>query len=244
MTNVRDGLQLRYLRRMVKTPAGRAFLLNQLADAESNGENQVFEAVLSNVDDPALQKMIEKHRADEVRHAQLYHEAAVRQGVPLEPVPPHLKLIDRLDRAVGGFLTQPITDARGVMEAYVMLQVIEERATSQFTLLERAFREVDPQTADVVASICADEERHLLYCHAISKRYAPDEATRLETLHRYRELEARCFAENSEALMQHTQARGYFSGGPLVKWFWRNLQALGRRQGLPYTAYFAAAQAA
>ena len=43
MENLRDGLQLRYLRRMVKTPAGRAFLLNQLADAESNGENQVFE---------------------------------------------------------------------------------------------------------------------------------------------------------------------------------------------------------
>ena len=159
--DIRTRLSLRYLSRMTKTARGRAFILNQLADAESNGENKVFESVLKHVDDPSLQKMIEKHQADEIRHAKLYRAAAERQGVPIAPAPDHLKIIDRLDRAVGGFLNSPITDGQGVMEAYVMLQVIEERGITQFKLLAQAFRETDPQSADLIAEIAGDEERHL-----------------------------------------------------------------------------------
>jgi rubrerythrin len=240
--DIRERLTLRYLSHMVNSARGRAFILNQLADAEANGETQVFERVLKHVDDPALQKMIVRHQADEIRHAKLYREAAERQGVPIPPAPDHLKLIDRLDRAVGGFLSKPIDGSKGVMEAYVMLQVIEERGITQFKLLQQAFRDADPETADMIAVIAADEERHLRYCLAISKRYAPDEATRLATLKKYRDLEAQCFSDNGEAIMQHTFEKGYFSGGPVVRWFWKQVRGLGARTGeLPYTSYAVAA---
>jgi rubrerythrin len=229
------------MKRLASSPEGRAFILRQLADAESNGENQIFDRLLRKVDDPQLQKMVEKHQADEVRHAHLYTKAAERQGVTSRPVPEHLKLIDRLDRAAGGFLTHPVETDRDVMEAYVMLQVIEERGITQFKLLEQAFRPYDAESADVIAEIAGDEERHLRYCLAISRRYAPDEATRLTTLVKYRELEAKCFAENSQAMSEHTMEKGYFSGGPLTKWFFSTMQGLGARQGLPYTTYAEAA---
>jgi rubrerythrin len=236
--DLREWLTLRFTRRLLSTPEGRAHVLNQIADAESNGENQVFEHVLAHVDDPQLRKMIEKHQADEIRHEQLFRVCVERTGVNPGPVPPHLKLIDRLDRAVGGFFAVPIDGPRGVMEAYVMLQVVEERAVSQFKIFEEAFREIDPETADVFVAVAKDEERHLKYCHAISKRYAPDEATRLATLEKYRQLEAKAFQDNSQANMDHTFTRGYFRGGPVVKGFWKTLTGWQSRSGrLPYTPF-------
>jgi rubrerythrin len=237
--DLREWMTLRFTRRLLSSPEGRAHVLNQIADAESNGENQVFEHVLKHVDDPALRKMIEKHQADEIRHEQLFRACLARTGVDPGPVPPHLKLIDRLDRAIGGFFAVPIEDDRGVMEAYLMLQVVEERAVSQFKIFERAFREIDPETADTFLAVAKDEERHLKYCHAISKRYAPDEATLKEVLDKFRRLEAQAFADNSRANMQHTFARGYFPGGPVVKGFWNALTGLQKRSGkLPYTPFF------
>ncbi len=236
--NLREQMTLRFARRLLKSEKGRAHVLNQIADAESNGENQVFEHVLKHVDDPALRKMIEKHQADEIRHEQQFRACLKRTGVEPGPVPSNLKLIDRLDRAVGGFFAEPITDGKGVMEAYLMLQVIEERAVTQFKVFEEAFRELDPETADTFAQVARDEARHLKYCHAISKRYAPDEKTREETLTRFRALEAKCFAENSAANMDYTFSRGYFSGGPVVKGFWRGIQWLSKRSSkLPMTPF-------
>ncbi len=236
--NLRDELSLRYLRLMLQSVEGRAFVLRQLADAESNGESKVFDQVLSHVDDPELQKMIQKHKADEIRHAELYTAAAVKTGVPMQPVPDQLKLIDRLDRAMGGFLDKPIVDKQGVMEAYLVLQVVEERGITQFRLLERGFREVDAEVADLIASIARDEERHLCYCLAISRRYAPDEATLRSSLRRIRNLEARAFAENSQALMEYAMGHQLFNGGPLARLFFQTVQKLARRSGqLPYTSY-------
>jgi len=242
--DLRAWMTLRFTKRLLATPEGRAHVLNQIADAESNGENKVFEHVLEHVDDPALRRMIEKHQADEIRHEQMFRACLERTGVDPGPVPAHLKLIDRLDRAVGGFFAVPIDGPRGVMEAYVMLQVVEERAVSQFKIFEQAFRDAgDHETADTFVAVAKDEERHLKYCHAISKRYAPDEATRLETLDQYRRLEAQCFADNSRANMEHTFGRGYFQGGPIIKGFWMALTGLQKRSGqLPYTPFFAEPQ--
>jgi rubrerythrin len=152
--------------------------------------------VLSHVEDPALQKMIKKHEEDEVRHAQLFRaRLAAQNATPLE-VPSELRLIDRLDRRLGGFFDRPIDGGRGVMEAYTLLQVVEERALTQFTVMERAFREVDPETADVFVEVAKDEERHLKYCQAIAKRYAPSEAERQWLLAGFRLIEAETYREN------------------------------------------------
>jgi rubrerythrin len=236
--DLRNEIVERFTRRLLATPEGRAHVLNQIADAESNGESQVFEHILEHVDDAQLRKLVEKHQADEVRHEKLFRACVERNGVQQGPVPSHLKLIDRLDAATGGFFQRDLDKTTGVMEAYLLLQVIEERAITQFTVFERLFREIDPVIADTFVEVARDEERHLKYCHAISKRYAPDELTRQSTLKRLRELEARCFAENSAANMEHVFDNGYFDGGPVAKWVFKAMAALGNRSGeLPYTAY-------
>lgn len=218
----KNRLMRRYVSQLVATPRGRAHILSQAADAENNGEGQFFDALLSRVDDPELNKMIRIHQADEVRHAAMFRAAAERQGVPLVPVPDELKLIDRLDRKLGStFFTREISTRTEIMEAYTLLQVVEERAVTQFAIFEPAFRAVDPVSADVFKAIGKDEERHLKYCHAISKRYAPDDFTLARTLRRFRELEAVTFAENGRANMRYSLRHGLLDatlGGMLGWW--------------------------
>ncbi len=235
--NLRERLSLRFIDRVITSPEGRAHLLNQCADAEGNGENGFFEHILAHVDDPALHKMIAKHRDDELRHEQLFLAARDKTGIDPGPVPNELKLIDRLDRAVGGFFSRPIRDRRDLMQAYLMLQVIEERALTQFALFELAFRGVDAETADVIEEIARDEDRHLKYCHAIARRYAPDERTHLNTLRELRQLEARCFAENGRANMEHLFDRGWVAVNPVEKWFWKAVNGLSARTEPPLTEF-------
>jgi rubrerythrin len=232
-----DRLSLRFNRKVVATPRGRAHVLNQLAEAESGGEARIFDEALARVDSPEVARLIRNHRDDELRHAELFRAALARTGVPMPPVPEHLKIVDRLDRYLGGVIGRTIEDGRGVMEAYLLLQVVEERATHQFTLLERAFREVDPETADVIAEVAKDEERHLRYCQAIANRFAPDEETRRTTLERYRRVEALAFRDNSHANLRHLYENGIV-GPAWTGLFWRGLTALVRKLGaLPMTPF-------
>jgi rubrerythrin len=218
-----------YMSQLLARPEGRAHVLNQVADAESSGEGEIFNRLLNQVDDPELARMIRRHQADEIRHAEMFRECADRTGVPARPVPAHLKMIDRLSRALGNFMDRPVTDRRGVMEAYLVLQVIEERATSQFGLFEEIFRDYDARTADVFAAVAKDEERHLLYCHAIARCYAPDLATHAETLHHYRAVEAREFAANGQANMIYALEQGFLDVGPVGKLLWQGVAQVTRR---------------
>lgn len=226
-----ENLKSMFLKQLVGTARGRAHILTVAADAENNGEGEFFDTLLSKVDDPDLQRMIRRHQADEIEHAALFQACAERQGVRLAPVPDELKLIDRLNRELGGFFDRGIKDRKGVMEAYLLLQVVEERAVTQFALFEPAFRRVDRQSADVFARIAKDEERHLKYCQAIAKRYAPDEFTQARTLRRFRELEARVFADNSRANMQHVLRHDLIDTTPVQKLGWRALAAFAAFAG-------------
>jgi demethoxyubiquinone hydroxylase (CLK1/Coq7/Cat5 family) len=224
--DLRERMSRAFLKRLVARPEGRAHLLRELADAEGNGENGFFEELLAQVDDPSLRRLVHKHQADEVRHQQLFLACAARTGVAPEPVPDDVKYVERL-WASTGFGEGKINGARGVMEAYLLLQAIEERSVTQFAILEQVLRPVDAQTADVLVQIRRDEERHIKYCQAIARRYAPDEASRVATLRRMRELEAQCFADNGAANMRYVFARGWFAGGPLVRWLFSTVQRLG-----------------
>src|SRR5262249_15362987 len=132
----RDRMMLRYLDTFLAAPEGRAHLLNQVAEAESNGERQIFEHVLGHVDDPQLRRMVQKHQADEVRHEALCRDRLRATGIDPGPVPKHLRLIDRLALATGGLFVEPVKRREDVMKAYLMLQVLEERAVQQFALFE------------------------------------------------------------------------------------------------------------
>ena len=236
MPTFRDHLSSRFLKLLLQSAEARAFVLQQAAEAESTDEGALFDHVLAHVDDPELAKMVQKHRDDEIRHAEMFRAQVKRQGVSPGAVPEDLRVIDNIDRHLGGFFDKPITDGRGIMETYLLLQVVEERALHQFGLLERAMREVDVPAADTIAAIAKDEARHLRYCHAISRRYAPDEATRIAALKKFRRVEAEAFRDHSARNLQHMLDRGFLPRLPTL--VWRGISAVTRRaKALPYTEF-------
>lgn len=226
---IHSTLTLRFMKGMLSSQRGRAHVLNQVADAEATDEGAIFDRLLAYVTDPKLRQMIERHQADELRHAQLFLGCMERTGIAPSPVAAHLKLLGRLDALAGNVMDKPVRTDEDVMQAYLMLLVIEERAIQQFTAFIAGFDLVDRETSDVFRTIAKDEERHLRYCHAISKRYAPDTATWARELARFRKLEARAFGENTAANLQHTFDSGLHAAGPVERMLWRGLTALTSR---------------
>lgn len=231
--SLKDTLNERYLGRLLASPEGRAHVLAQLAEAEESSEGQIFERLLAGTDDPELARLIRRHHDDERRHAELFRGCLARMDVPVPTIPPELRMIDELDGALGGLLTGPVEGPHVVMESYLLLQVIEERAITEFAMFEPLFRRVDPATADVLLEVGRDEERHLKYCHAIARRYAPDAATHARTLRRFRTVEARVFTANLQRNMRHSLACGYVTAPPLEMLFWRALAGLAARLPIP-----------
>jgi rubrerythrin len=224
-----------FLRGLVATPRGRAYVFTQAALAESTDEGVIFERLSSKVDDLELQRIIRKHSDDETRHAALYFGCADRQGVGRPHVPEDSRVLDLLN-AREPLFTKPIETREDVMDAYLLLQVIEERAVEQFSILEPVMREVDPRSADVLLGVTKDEERHLRYCHAVVRRYAPTEAHRVARLKHLRKEEAMAFAQHQAAGLAHLLRDKYLPAHMRV--FWRALTALlSLRKELPYTRF-------
>ncbi len=236
---LRDRISMAFMKRVIASPQGRAHILRELADAEGNGENGFFELVLAKVDDANLAQMIRKHKEDELRHERLFNECADRIGVDTGEVPEDVKYVERIFDAVS-FYEAPIETDEDVMRAYLLLQAVEERSVVQFKLFEQIFRLVDEKTADVFVAIGRDEERHIKYCQAIAKKYAPDALTHDRVLGEMRQLEARAFRDNSRANMNHVFAKNWFDGGALTKWLFRALSRLGG-DTLPLTPFAEAA---
>lgn len=211
----------RFLRKLVAGARGRAFLLGFMADAEESDEAGVFDNLLARVDDPSLARLVRRHRDDEQRHARLFQGCVARTGIVPDPIPTELRYVDLLDRALGGFAASFAADAVSVMEAYLLLQVIEERGVQRFRQIARALRPFDPESADVVEEVIRDEERHVRYARAISKRYAPSPESLERTLRRYREVEARVFVDHGAVLLRHVTTHDLLEASPLERWFWR-----------------------
>lgn len=194
-------IDLRFMDRLFASARGRAFMLAFMADAEDSDERGVFDALAARVGDTELQKMIRIHRDDEIRHAQLLRRCVARAGVFPDRVPEELRIVPYLERSLGSVAERFLDEDAGVMEAYVFLQVIEERAVLQFPRFAAAIRPYDPESADVIAGIARDEERHVKYAKAISKRYAPDAQALARTLARFRDAEARAYVEHGAAFL-------------------------------------------
>jgi len=192
--------------RLLASPRGRAFHLSWMAHAEEADEG-VFDRLLASVDVPELNRMVAIHANDEKRHAALLRRCAARVGVAPEPVPEDLHHIEQIRRMSGGRDLEAIfANGRGsIMQIFAMLQVVEERGVRQFPMVAAALRPVDSESADVVTAIIRDEQRHVGYARAISRRYAPDEASLGQVVALCREVEARAFAENERAYLRFAE---------------------------------------
>lgn len=227
-----DRLQRLFLSELLSTPRGRATLLKQLGEAEGGdgGELDIFEHILELIDDPEVNKLVRIHKEDEERHEQLFFARMRATGADPMPLPKASHLLRRLD-AHTGFFSRPITDRAGVVEAYMLLLVIEERATRQFGRWEAAFRrQGDHTTADVIRDIGNDEERHLKYCEAITKRYSDDEGKRQERLAYYRALEHKCFDEVQAVNLTTLVDNGFVGHTWWTKILWGVLAGVAKRR--------------
>jgi len=150
------------------------FFLNASADAEANGEGGVFERVKPLVEGKYA-KLVERHSADEVRHAALFTARLEELGGRVAPIPENLRIVERLGRAAGGLFDKEGLTREEAAKAYLLLYAIERRAIERFALMEKALAS-RPEIGETIRSIAADERRHLLYCVAVSRALLEDDA--------------------------------------------------------------------
>jgi rubrerythrin len=218
-----------FFSRLFATPRGRAFFLSTMADAEESDEAGVFDALLERVDDPKLHKMVRRHADDETRHAELLRgrvRAIVEQhGIDMPAPPPGLGIVPLLDEMLGGLAEKFVAKERSVMDAYVLLEVVEDRAVQEFPRVAEALEPFDPESAAVVRSIWEDEKRHVLYARAINKRYAPDADALSRALAKMRKVEKRAFDAHGAHILRHVLAENLLEVPFAERMFFRAIAA-------------------
>ncbi len=221
---IRTYFDMRFLDRLCATHGGRAFLLNALVDAEEADEQGVFDHLIAEVSDPTLKKVIETHRDDEVRHAELMRVCLRRHGCPRQPGPVELQIVPYIARALGDggarLLARP-----AVWEAYAFLEVLEQRAVEEYPRFAAALGAIDPETGVVILEIADDEARHVKYARAVSRRYAPDPDTLERTRAKFRAAEAWAFDVHGRATIRHAVAHGLLAGSTAERALWRAIAA-------------------
>jgi rubrerythrin len=199
-----------FLDQLVATPAGRAHVLSISVEAEEGDEGGIFDLLANMVDDPKLRRIVEQHRDDEVRHAQLFRDCLARLDLELQPVPEELRLIPRIAARAGGIISSLAT-IDGLIGIYAVLFAIEERGVEQFPLIADAFRAVDAETADTYLRVTRDERGHIRYCEQIGRHYATDERAWQELVDQARALEQTAFDEVRAADLAYCTERGLVS---------------------------------
>lgn len=235
-TAFRTWIHQQFLASMLATPKGRAFALTQAGVAESTDEGEIFNQLRTRVEDKELARLVKWHADDEERHAKVFLAAADRQGVGRPDLPESVQILPLLNARIGVF-GRSLERREDVMDAYLVLQVIEERAIEQFALMEPVLRRFDAQSADDVVAIGKDEQRHLRYCHAITRRYAPSEARRIARLREFRLAEASAFRDHQASGLAYILESGYLPSGKA--WLWKQAIALsGQKNELPFTQHY------
>jgi rubrerythrin len=230
------ALGARFLTKLLTSPRGRAFMLRYLQSTEEADEKAVFDMLLSRVDDPELHRLVKIHVADEERHAGIFQRAVARvvetEGLDAEPgeIPQNLRIVARLDERLGGYADGFVSGRLGVMEAYVLLLVLEERAVREWPTVAAILRDIDPEAAADVERVIRDEQRHVKYARAISRRYAPDEATLERTIARVRAAEEASYQENVIAVTRYAVDNDLMAVGPVERLFWKGIVAAGELQ--------------
>lgn len=160
-------------------PERKLRTLESFARTEADGGRDIAAAALR-AQDEELRGHLERHAADEVRHAELFRRRAqelrATSGVgtlrddELDP---------RFDLARGrssnevdghGFLKLALFDELGEVAYVAMLHVAERRAAALFEEHARAL-DGDPATQAIFLEILKDEKYHVAYTGATLKRW-------------------------------------------------------------------------
>ncbi|HRK08317.1 MAG TPA: hypothetical protein PLZ57_11155 [Pseudobdellovibrionaceae bacterium] len=220
---LRDRVTLFFLRRVARTARGQAHLLQHLANAESEGEIPLFDAVAEYMErvwqDEGRAKLARIHREDETRHVAMLEGEIARLLVnPQEAqLPESMSFVPLLGERLAPIRKARIDSDQDVAEFYSALLAIEVRTAHNLNLFAQAFRENGNETgARILKSIADDEVRHQGYCRSILGR-CEISARELElVLRKWSRIEAWAFARLNAMDLQFTTERGIL----LLPRFW------------------------
>lgn len=232
MEKLAISMNRRYLQSVVRDVDALRFFLNNSADAESNGEATIFVRVKPFLDGQ-IAKLVDRHAADEIRHAKMLVDALESIGGTTSIPEEKFRLVERTGEAAGDVFNRPITGGYDVAKVYLLLYAIERRAIERFTLMEEALRDVYPDIATVFARIQKDEKTHMHYCVAVSKAALPDEAAWTALRDEMVEIEAEVFTRQSAIFMNHLLDNVFTTMPAYQKIFWKAARKLNSLTGKP-----------
>lgn len=223
------ALNRRYTAKVVRDADALAFFLSVSADAESNGEGQVFErtqAWLSKSGHEKLAKVVATHAADEVRHEKMMRADLAKIGRTAVDFPASLRIVDTLGVKAGNLWERPMDDPEDIAKAYLLLYAVERRATERFWFMVDALEGVQPEIAASFREIAKDERSHLHYCVAVSRAAMPDDARWTALRDEMIALEAAEYTENSRRFMWHQLDHSFPTMSAPEKLFWKGFRKL------------------
>ncbi|MEM1451870.1 MAG: ferritin-like domain-containing protein [Planctomycetota bacterium] len=161
-------------------PRRRLLTLESFAATEEDG-GQDLVAAARRVTDPDLRAHVERHAADELRHARMFRdrarevaaELALSEDAGERPDRPYDLSRGRpgLEQDAHGFFSGGLYDELGEVEYVAMLHVAESRAADLFAHHLDLVRGDDPATAEVFEAILRDEKYHMAYTARFLERW-------------------------------------------------------------------------
>jgi hypothetical protein len=149
-------------------PGRKLRTLESFSKTEADGGRDIRSAARK-ASDPELRMHLERHAADEVRHAQMFRERALvlREGATAAASSGESdRLFDfgagRTDIDGHGFLRAGLFDELGEIAYVAMLHVAECRAAELFAM-HRDLSRPDMETSAVFEAILKDEKYHVAY---------------------------------------------------------------------------------
>ncbi len=153
--------------------------LLSFSETEEDGGKDLVRAA-RRVADPELRTHLERHAADEIRHAAIFRERAasfaaehgLAAGTGDSPDRPYDLSGARpgLELDAHGFFNAGLVDELGELEYVAMLHVAERKAAELFTTY-RDLNADDPDTREVFESILRDEKYHVAYTGTFLDRW-------------------------------------------------------------------------
>jgi len=160
-------------------PHRKVLTLESFSKTEEDGGRDLL-AAARRVSDPDLRGHIERHAADEMRHAELFRERARATRAELHLADPDSDRPDRpydlsrgrrgLEQDAHGFFNAGLYDELGEVEYVAMLHVAESRAEQLFAH-HRALVSDDPACAAMFEEILKDEKYHMAYTKRFLERW-------------------------------------------------------------------------
>ncbi len=212
---LRHSLELRCVTALLRSAEGRAHSLRRLWAYKQNLSILPVELLVRPLGDPALDRLCQRRREDEQRHADAF--SGMLRGMGTEPESTDELLAQPLHR----LLQFPVDESCDVMWTFLTLQVLYETFVVVLKGFARGCEDAAPEVARVLKMLAADDERFLNKVTATAVRYEGSAAMREMVLERLRKSHARACTrvrlQEFRVAAQHVQGANGVALNSLVR---------------------------